>query len=328
MLLLLLCLLILPDAVAYAHHPGPVVCIINSYHSELKWVSDSNRAIMEELGPTVKYHVFDMDTKRIPESDFKQRAAEAIQFIDANRPDLVFLGDDIALKLLASPLTDRKIPTIYYAINNNPRYYLTPHSNRYITGVLERPMLRRSLEYLRAILPNARKVTILFDDSLTSRVVMAETFNGQTEFKQNGLLVTLKLIDNWEVWQDTVLGLKADGTDIVTMSMMHRIRSSDDAFVGYEAVAEWTSAHTPVPLFGFWEVAVGPRKAIGGLVLDGYMQGVTAARLGQRVLHGEHPNTIPPVTAEQGKFIFSRAQLQRWNIHLPDQMARQAVFVE
>lgn len=319
---------LLSRAPARAEQQGHVACIINSYHSGLAWVDGAYNAIRSSLGPSVTLHVYDMDTKRIPETLFAAKAEEALRLIDSVHPDIVFLSDDNALSLLAQPLTQRQLPTVYFAINSNPRRYIANSHNRYITGVLERPLLRRSIEYLRTILPEARNITILLDDSVTSQAVLEEIFLGKTSVTQGDLSITVKLISHWTDWQQSVLALSNNGCDALFIATMHRIRKPDHTFIGYDEVMQWTSRNTPVPVFGFLEVDIGPKKAIGGLVLSSRAQGEEAAKLARRILNGEEPGTIPPVTAQQGEFLFSRTQLERWHIILPERIAQQARFME
>ncbi len=111
--------------------------------------------------------------------------------------------------------------------------------------------------------------------------------------------------------------------------MMHRIKAeSGDGFVGYESVAEWTSENTPIPLYGFWNVAVGKKKAIGGFVLFGEAQGEAAGQIAKKILEGDTKGNLIPVTAEKGRLLFSKTQLEKWNISLPENIETKATLVD
>lgn len=84
-----------------------------------------------------------------------------------------------------------------------------------------------------------------------------------------------------------------------------------------EEVIRWTSAHSQVPVFGYWEFAVGKGKALGGLVNSGTPQGAEAAVLVRRILAGEPLTKLYPVSAEYGDLMFSMHELNRWGIQLP-----------
>jgi ABC-type uncharacterized transport system substrate-binding protein len=71
-------------------------------------------------------------------------------------------------------------------------------------------------------------------------------------------------------------------------------------------------------MFCFWAFSVGSDRAIGGLVLDGRDQGAKAAGLVNAILAGAQPNTLAPRAALRGEYIFSKHELARWQLTLPD----------
>ncbi|RMF13174.1 MAG: hypothetical protein D6758_13645, partial [Gammaproteobacteria bacterium] len=97
--------------------------------------------------------------------------------------------------------------------------------------------------------------------------------------------------------------------------------------VGAQTVLDWTSANTPLPLFAFWDFAVGPGKAVGGLVLFGKEQGVLAGRLADLILHGAQPSTLAPITAKNGRYLYSQNELKRWKLEVPTFIRYQSDFI-
>ena len=69
--------------------------------------------------------------------------------------------------------------------------------------------------------------------------------------------------------EEAVLNAKKNGYEAIFIGLYHTLVDDDGKHVSEQTVLEWTSAHSPVPLFCFWEFSVGKGKAIGGLVLDG-----------------------------------------------------------
>ena len=266
------------------------------------WVSGASDKIKQVLGDQYEYHVYDMDTKRIPREEFQTRADEAFEKVIALKPALVFLVDDNALRLLGKKLNDNKVHTVFYGINNNPRNYFDGNNVaklKYVDGVLERPLLRRSIVYLKRINKNLTHIRILFDESPTSEIIYQDVFSGKEKSVINGVQVHVTLIDDMQNWKNEVNTLSSNENSILIMSMMHRIKSeSGDGFVGYEPVANWTSDNTPIPLYGFWNVAVGKQKAIGGFVLFGEAQGEAAGQIAKKILDGSTTGNLVPVTAD------------------------------
>ncbi len=53
---------------------GSAVLLIESYHSEFAWDKSYIRGIEKQLSDDVVLHKFQMDTKRLPKSEYEQSA--------------------------------------------------------------------------------------------------------------------------------------------------------------------------------------------------------------------------------------------------------------
>ena len=292
------------------------VLIINSYHPDFSWVADHNSALKQGLEGVAQVFVFNMDTKRLTQKVYQQQAERAFAQVMKIRPDAVVLADDYALQSLGKRLTDRGIPIIFLGINNNPRNYIRKMD--LATGVLERPLLKRSIVYIREILGSTfTKCMVLFDNGITANTTVNQVFQGRMSQVFSNTTIDIKLNSRFSQWKENVLNAKKNGYSAIILGLYHTLVDENSVHVSDDVIARWTSAHSPVPVFGFWDFSVGKGLAIGGLVLDGTPQGEEAALLTRMVLKGKLPHTISPITAETGKFIFSRSELSRWDITLP-----------
>jgi ABC-type uncharacterized transport system substrate-binding protein len=306
----------------------PTILVVESYNVEMEWDASYKQALEEALGKKYKLEYFQMDTKRLPKDEHAAMADKAWARYQALQPVLVILGDDAALKFLAKRLGATSTPVVYLGINNNPREYFDANVIKNITGVLERPVLKRNIAFAHEILPNAKRALVLFDTDVTSQVVLRETFGGQHQLVINGVNVDLKLIGDWDVWQNEVLNAKQN-YDMIFVGLYQALHDRVGKSVNTtHEVARWTSEHSPVPAFGFWDFAVGPDKTIGGLVLYGREQGKAAAEIALKILSGTPPAQIYPVTADRGHFLFSKRQLERYNIVLPAVIASESSFTQ
>ena len=301
----------------------PAILVVESYNVEMEWDVSYKQALEEALGQKYKLEYFQMDTKRLPKDQHAAMADKAWARYQALQPVLVILGDDAALKFLANRLGATSTPVVYLGINNNPREYFDANIIKNITGVLERPVLKRNIAFAHEIMPNAKRALVLFDTDVTSQVVLKDTFGGQHQLVINGVDVDLKLIGEWELWQKEVLDAKQN-YDMIFLGLYQALRDRAGKSVNTtDEVARWTSENSPVPTFGFWDWAVGPDKTIGGLVLYGREQGKAAAEIALKILSGTPPAQIYPVTADRGHFLFSKRQLERYKIVLPVAIARE-----
>ena len=49
-------------------------------------------------------------------------------------------------------------------------------------------------------------------------------------------------------------------------------------------------------------------------MLEGKQQGIAAAKIALKILGGTPPSTLYPITAEKGKILFNRKQLEKWGL--------------
>jgi ABC-type uncharacterized transport system substrate-binding protein len=297
------------------------ILVVESYHQEYSWDASYKRALIETLGDQYSLDFFQMDTKRLPASVHSEQAEKAWQIYKQKRPRLVILGDDNALKYLGPKLAKENVPVVYLGINNNPRsYFETAPSN--FTGVLERPLFKRSIASLAKILkPRPKKILVLFDGGTTAKAAVNEAFDGDIGINVFGVSAKLRLIKSWVEWKVQVSHAREHGYDAIIMGLYHTITDVHGKNIPADQVMTWTVDNSKVPLFSFWDFSVGKGKTAGGLVLSGEEQGRLAGSIAGQVLTGSEPSKIYPKTAEQGRYLFSKSMLNHYGVSLPDSIS-------
>lgn len=305
------------------HCYGATILVIESYHAQHPWDKSYKQALEDTLNAEHDIFYFELDTKRLPASQYLAQADAAWQFYNKLSPALVILGDDNALKYMAPKLLTTQTPVVYLGINANPRSYGVTQTAQ-MSGVLERPLLKRSMVMLSAILP-MKKLLVLFDATATSKIIQADTFNGQDSLTLNGIQIDLKFVNDYRQWQSLVLSAKQQNYDAMMIGLYQGL-FDDGNHVDPEQVIKWTSTHAQVPPFGFWDFSVGKQKNIGGYVVSGYEQGYLASQIALKMLAGEQAIKIK--SGKQGHFLFSQSQLAKWRILLPDAIDKQSEKVD
>lgn len=307
--------------------PHPLISIIHSYHKEYAWEVSLTEGLAASLPPGIDARHFYLDTKRTRTEEHQARADRVWEEIRHTPWDLVIICDDNAAKYLGPRLKDGPVPVVYLGLNRNPRDYgLFPAPN--MTGVLERPLLKRSLHSMcKLVNTEDTRVLVLFDSDATSDAVVNEAFQGKSEFELGNVKVELKQFSEAEKWKNALLNARKDGFDTVYIGLYHTLRDRTGAHVPDEEVLAWANANAPVPIFAFWDFAVGKGKAIGGHVLSARDQGLAAGEIACRILSGTSPSAIHPLTASAGSYIFSAHELERFGIALPPGIRKQAVMV-
>jgi ABC-type uncharacterized transport system substrate-binding protein len=305
----------------------PTICVIHSYHKEYAWEAGLTSGLLDTLPAEAAISHFYLDTKRTPKETHRYRADEIWKHVRNIPWDLVILCDDNASRLLGPRFKDGPIPVVYLGMNRNPRDYgLFPATN--ITGVLERPLLKRSLHSMcKLINTQDTKVLVLFDSDTTSDAIVHEAFDGMSDIVLGKVRVELKQFSTAESWKKALLNAKNDGFDTVYIGLYHTLRDDKGEHVSDEEILAWANANTPVPIFAFWKFAVGKGKTIGGQVHSARDQGIAAGKIACRILDGTPPSAIAPYTAHAGSYVFSAYELKRFGIKLPSAIQAQSTIV-
>jgi len=303
------------------------VLIIESYHSDYPWDRSCIEGIRETIGGEVDIETFQMDTKRIPKDQYQTMADKALSYFNQSKPDLVILGDDNAFKFLGQKINDTGTPSVFLGMNSHPRTAGVNEMDN-VTGILERPLFKRNIYELNNLLDGKMKsVLVLFDSGNTSKAAVEGEFKGKTEMSFSGINVKLELIGEQDKWHETVKSA-AGKYDAIIVGLYHTLVDAEGTHISANDVLKWTLKNTPIPLFAFWDFAVGKGKTAGGLVLFGKIQGQEAAKYAKRILNGEKPINIKPVIAKKGRFYFSKSELDRWNLALPDKIKHKSVLID
>lgn len=304
------------------------VLVIESYHSEYLWDQSYLKGIRDTLGNEYQVLTFQMDTKRVPKDEYQAKADQAWAYYEETKPDIVILGDDNALKFLGQRFNDSGTPTVFLGINSNPRA-LGVQKMKNVTGVLERPLFKRNIANLNKIMGGKlRSLLVLFDSGNTSKAAVDEAFKGKSTLKVGKVKAKLQLIGEEERWHQVVKDAKAAGHQAIIVGLYHTIVNDAGKHIPANDVLSWTSENTSVPAFSFWDFAVGKGKGIGGLVIFGEEQGQLAAGMVKKILSGAKPSEITPIIAKKGRYYFSQAELDKWQLTLPEAIKAKATIID
>lgn len=303
------------------------ILVIESYHNQHPWDASYLEALRENL-QDYELVTFEMDTKRLPASDYQQQADKAWQLYLSVAPDLVILGDDNAVKYMVPRLQHTETPVVFLGVNVNPR--ATGLADiRNVTGILERPLFQRSItEANRLFNYQLKKILILFDDSHTSGIAINEFTGGAASMDFAELQVDFRLSNQLEEWHNAVKNAEHHGYDAIIIGLYHTVFDGENRHVDSEHIIRWINKNSTIPVFSFWDFSVGHDKAIGGVVLVGKKQGEEAAALVKHILQRQ-PDNLPGIkTAERGQYRYSKSQLKRWQIDENESLRSGSVLVD
>ena len=303
------------------------ISIVHSYHKEYAWEQSLTSGLLDSLPKNATLDHLYLNTKRLPKTQHADQAEKILRQLEDKRPDLIILCDDNAARYLGPRLKNLPTPVVYVGLNRNPRDYgLFPANN--MTGVLERPLIKRSLHSMcRLVNPDDTKVLILFDSESTSDAVLQEAFEGKTSLQLGKVQVEIRQFELVTEWQNALLEAASAGFDTVYIGLYHTLRTQSGEHVPDGEVIAWANAHATVPIFAFWDFAVGKGKTIGGHVLSGRDQGLVGGEIASQILAGTPPAAITPRSAKVGLYQFSIFELNRFGITLPQKIREQSVLL-
>ncbi|MGB1237864.1 MAG: ABC transporter substrate-binding protein [Pseudomonadales bacterium] len=310
-------------ASAYAQR---TMLVIQSFEPSFRWDIDYREGLAQEVEADYRFEYFSLLPSSHTRAERSDRAALAWERYLALAPDVVVLGDDDALSQLASRFVRVPTPVVYLGINNNPRHYGAVGRDN-ITGILERPLLKRSIVELSKLV-KMQRVLLLFDDSLSSRAVQQEVFYGRSSLRVLGIELELVLSSELDEWRAAVQGAAAQHYDALFLGFHQDIFDRQGRHIEGEALLAWVSEHASVPPFTFYDYAVGEQGTIGGFVISGKDQGIAAAKVINQIDAGTLPGLIFPSTELKGRLMFSSSQLQKWGIALAKVLSQNAELTD
>ncbi|OOE88575.1 ABC transporter substrate-binding protein [Salinivibrio sharmensis] len=293
------------------------VLLIQSYHAGFEWDRNYIAGLEATLGGGYNLTRFEMDTKRLPEHVFDRQADKAFSFYRAQRPDIVVLGDDNALKYMLPRLHNEPISIVFLGVNANPRRLLAEYSGQAkVTGVLELPLFIRNMREISMLMGKRNiRVKVMFDSGVTSQIA-ADYILRQYEQIRLSLGIEIDIIhaSTFDGWQREIQSAFEEKFDAIIVGLYQALVDKEGNNVAAHQVLSWTNQHAVLPLFGFWDFAVGKGKTAGGVVLFGYAQGQHAPQLVEKIAQGEDASTIPIQIGRQGRAIYSTYEMSRWSL--------------
>ncbi|MCP5160832.1 MAG: hypothetical protein H6999_08245 [Hahellaceae bacterium] len=317
----LLSSLTLADSPAVRSGAGHRYLIIHSYSQDLVWVKEISAAIRESMDPGAQFTECFMDTKRLTPEAHQQQARHALKVFFQEAPDLVFLVDDNALRLLG-PTTSRSTPTIFGGINGSLKQDYPWVFNSSITaGVLERPLLKRSIIQIQSALGmEGTRTLLILGVSPTAQGFFLEDLNGEDHFTLiNGSKADVVRKGKWSEWQALLISARSKGYGMVLMAGNMALMDDEGNTVPQETVVRWTHDHTDLPVFTVHEQQTGPGLLAGGMKLSPRLMGKDMAELALKMIdtNSQHMTLKDKYVEEaNGKLIFSRSELARLKLQV------------
>lgn len=298
------------------------VLVVMSYHRDYQGEMEIARALEANLtGVELRY--FYLNAKYDYEGGGR-KGAEAYRIFQEYRPDAVVAVDDPAQVFFVVPyLRDRvEVPVVFCGVNFEAGKYHYPAAN--VTGVLEKKHYRESLGFARLVVPELRKVALVYKDNPTNRQNLAQieaeegdyplTISGKYPVES---LAELKLL---------VAHLKGRVDAIMVLNLSGIVDDDGKAMDGTE-VLRLLAESCPLPTIGSnsWEIKAG---VLCGVVKSDAEQGAIDAAMLKKIWAGSKVSDLPIQQNCNGLRLVNLTTLKRLKLALSPEAVLGTQLVE
>ena len=186
-----------------------------------------------------------------------------------------------------------------------------------ITGVSDRTPIKQQLELMKEILPNLKKVGLLYTSSEDNSIKQIE--EAKKYAAELGIEVKLASIANTNDIQQVTETLAAE-TDAIFVPIDNTIASA------MATVVKVTDAKK-VPVFPSSDTMVADGGLLG-IGVDQYKIGIETAKVIAKVLKGADTKTMPVVLANEGVIYLNEAKAKQLGIEIPQDIKDKAKVVD
>lgn len=204
---------------------------------------------------------------------------------------------------------EKGIPVVFNAISDPIEAKLVKEDGSAmdgVTGVSDALPVEDQLKLIREILPDAKKIGILYTTSEPNSVSTLRIYKDLAP--QYGFEIVEKGIGT--------AAEVAQGAEILASSVDCISNMTDNNVVAALSVLLEKANANKIPVFGSEEEQVG-NGCLASAGLDYYQLGIQAGKMAARILKGEKPSDIPYETLKESKITFNIATAQSLGIELP-----------
>jgi len=313
---------------AQAAAPKYKILHIMSYHSPWEWTDGQLNGFKSALkGLDVEYKVIQMDTKNNSSEESREKIAqEAKDLIDTWQPDLVYTTDDDVQKYIVKDYINKDTPFVFSGVNADPAGYGFVGSKN-VTGVIEHQHFVESVELLKKISPDVKKIAVVIDDSAFWNGVTQKMREEESQLPDDVKIASYDLILTFEEYKQKI---KEYQTTVDTIALLGVFNFKDDKGenVPFQEVLKWTAENSNLPDFSFWEDRIS-HGALSSVTVSSYEQGLAAGEIAREILiEGKSPASIPMKPTAKGEPVINLARAKALGLSIDSEILLTAKVID
>lgn len=182
-----------------------------------------------------------------------------------------------------------------------------------ITGVSDRTPIKNQLEVMKKIIPNLKKVGVLYTASEDNSIKQAK--EAEEYAKELGLEMKLSTIANTNDIQQVTESLTND-IQAIFIPIDNTLASAMDTVIK-------VTDKKKIPVFPSADTMVEAGGVLG-IAVDQYNIGVETAKVLVKVLNGADPKTTPIVLANEGIIYVNEKKAKELGLNIPEEILSKA----
>jgi diguanylate cyclase (GGDEF)-like protein len=273
-----------------ASQDGGRVLFISSYSYAWKTVQIQIDGIMDGLGESTVIDFEYMNTKRLDTEESRELFYDRLEYLfsELEPYDVIILGDDAALQFALEHRDTlfKDIPLVFEGINDE-ELAARAMEDPLITGVIERLSLEKNIDLGLLLIPDAKKVVAVLDNSVTGEAERKRFYSFEDEYPNLEFAeINTSILTTAQVRQ----AVYAVSTDSVLIYITMAEDLSGKKYSDEEAV-RLLSEIARVPVFRMVEGGIGD-GLLGGNIVSMYQSGVFAGQTAMEIIGGANVSEL------------------------------------
>lgn len=290
------------------------ILFISSYDYGWDTVQSQIEGIKAGAGAMTTIDYEFMDTKRVDDETSARQFYEGLKYrmSEVEPYDVIILGDDAAL-IFAMEYREElfaETPLVFEGINND-ELALQAAEDPLITGIIEKLSVEKNIDFARTLIPDAKKVIAILDDTVTGEAERKRFFSYQDKYPE----LEFSEIDASKY---STLELKQQLRQVEEDSILIYVVMTEDAdgkqYSNKEAVKMVTTI-SRVPVFRMLEAGIG-EGILGGNVVSMYKSGEIAANIAMDIIHGKKSSEIGVIVESPNIYCVDQMVMEEYGLSM------------
>lgn len=263
------------------------ILVIHSYHQGLEWTDSISSGILSVFKDHPEYNIYFeyMDTKRNTSDDYYHSFVNLYRSRTSKiQYDAIIVSDNAAYNFMLDYKDEffPETPVFFCGVNFLDQTELFKHKNIY--GFEEVSDHAGTIELIRRLFPERKKVLIINDYSLTGRQIRNQLDEVIPKYSDE---LQFEIIDTFSIDE-----LKTKVASLNSDYAIYQLITDKDRFGNY--ISQYGGIHltldnTSAPVFCSSDPFLG-QGIVGGCLTRGFEQGIDVASLTWNYLNGQNPS--------------------------------------